>query len=305
VPLDPAIASLLALMAEAGGPPIEEQTVAEARERAAALVPLAGDGAEVAARDERDIAGVPCIVYRPVGGDAPRPVLAWFHGGGWVISDAAEHDAVCRDLAAGAGCVVVSVDYRLAPEHQAPAAVDDALAVSAWLVEHAGAIGGDPARVAVGGDSAGGNLAAVVAQRLGNRLRGQVLLYPTVDLTVDWPSLTENGEGYLLTKARMDWFAEHYVAGSGVERDDPRISPMRASDDVIAGTAPAYVLTAEYDPLRDEGEAYGARLAALGVDTTVRRFDGMIHWFHRMRLVTPVAGEAIDACAAFLRRVLA
>jgi acetyl esterase len=204
-------------------------------------------------------------------------------------------------LAAGAGCIVVSVDYRLAPEHKAPAALDDCLAAVGWVLDHADELGGDSSRVAVGGDSAGGNLSALAAQHFGRRLVAQLLIYPATDLTASSPSIEENGEGYFLTKDSMTWFIGHYLDGSGFEATDPRVSPAAAGDDVLAGTPQALVITAEFDPLRDEGEAYGARLQSLGVPTKARRFEGMVHAFYGWRVVAPAAGEAIDDSIGFLR----
>jgi acetyl esterase len=300
MPLDPAIAALLSEI-EKSGPPINQLPVSEARLVIDNIAPLGGHGGDVASQHEVTVAGLPAVVYTPHG-EAPFPVLVWLHGGGWVIGGPQHYHATCRDLAAGAGCIVVSVDYRLAPDHKAPAAVDDSVGAVGWVLEHAAELGGDPDRVAVGGDSAGGNLSALVAQHFGRRLAAQLLVYPATDLTMATsPSLDENAEGYFLTKDSMLWFGDHYLDGCGIERDDPRVSPAFASDDVLAATPPALVITAEFDPLRDEGEAYGARLQALGVPAKVRRFDGMIHAFYVMRVVTPAAAEAIDESTAFLR----
>ncbi|MFZ9628608.1 MAG: alpha/beta hydrolase, partial [Ilumatobacteraceae bacterium] len=226
--LDPAAKNVLDLLAAAGGPALQDQTPAEARTAFAGMAMLSGEGADVASVADRTIAGVPCIVVTPHG-TGPFPVLVWIHGGGWVIGSAEESVATCRTLAAGAGCIVVSVGYRLAPEHPAPAAVDDCLAVTGWLLEHASELGGDGSRVAVGGDSAGGNLSALTALEFGPRLRLQLLVYPAVDLTLSHPSITENAEGYLLTKAGMQWFVGHYLSGSGMQATDPRLSPLFAA----------------------------------------------------------------------------
>ena len=304
MPLDPSAAAVLDALAQAGGPPLEEQTPEEARAMFAAMVPLAGEGADVASVEEIEIGGVPAAVVTPHG-DGPFPVLVWIHGGGFVIGRGHECVATCRDLAAGAECVVVSVDYRLAPEHVAPAALDDCLAATRWVLDHAAEIGGDPERVAVGGDSAGGNLSALVALELGDRLRYQVLVYPATDLSMSHPSIDENGEGYLLTKAGMTWFLGNYLNGSSKSADDADISPMRAGNDAIAAVAPAFVITAEFDPLRDEGEAYAERLRAAGVDVTHRRFDGQIHAFYSLPMMIPVANEAIAQTSELLRKAFA
>ena len=289
-------------MAEGGAPQIYELPVAEARASADLLIPLAGEGAEIAGRVEREIGGVPSVVYTPIG-EGPFPVLVFIHGGGWVINRPHNYHAVCQDLAAGAVCVVVSIAYRLAPEHKAPAAADDSIAAVGWVLDHADEIGGDASRVAVGGDSAGGNLSAVVAQHFGGRLVGQLLIYPAVDMTASFPSIEENAEGLFLTKKHMEWFQGHYIDGAGLDEQDPILSPLYASDEVLGATAPAFVLTAEYDPLRDEGEAYAAKLESLGVPARHTRYDGMIHAFYVMKAATPSAVQAIDDSTAFLRDV--
>jgi acetyl esterase len=299
MPLDPGIAAFLAEV-EAGGPPLHQLSVADARLVIDNIAPLGGEGSDVASQIERQVGGVPAVVYTPHG-EGPFPVLVFLHGGGWVIGGPQHYHATCTDLAAGAGCIVVSVDYRLAPDHKAPAAVDDALAAVGWVLDHAGELGGDPARVAVGGDSAGGNLSALAALHYGRRLVAQLLIYPTTDLTLSAKSIDTNGEGYFLTKHEMIWFSGHYIDGSGIERDDPSVSPAFATDEALAATPPAMVITAEFDPLLDEGEEYGARLESLGVPTTVKRYDGMIHAFYVMPVLTPVARQAIDDSTAFLR----
>ena len=303
MPLDPAAQALLNLLEEAGGPPLEEQTPEEAREFIKALAALGGEGAVVASVDERDVGGVPALVITPTG-DGPFPVLVWIHGGGWVIGSAVDSQATARDLAAGAGCIVVSVDYRLAPEHKAPAALDDCIAATRWVLDHASELGGDPSRVAVGGDSAGGNLSALVALEFGERLCYQVLVYPATDLSMagPHPSLDENADGYLLTKAAMRWFTDHYLVDSGITSDDVRVSPLNAPDAALRRTPPAFVLTAEFDPLRDEGEAYADRLRAAGVDVTHRRFDGQIHAFYSMPLAIPASVEALSQTAELLAK---
>lgn len=302
--LDAAAADFLRLLVEAGRPPLEQNTPEEARAGSVAMAGFAGEGAPVASITEHHLDGVPCHVVTPTG-EGPHPVLVWFHGGGWVIGSAETSLAVCRDLAAGAGCAVVSVDYRLAPEHRAPAAVMDCLGVTAWVLEHGRELGLDNTRVAVGGDSAGGNLAALVAQELGDRLVHQLLVYPATDLTLSQPSITENGEGYLLTAAGMRWFVDHYLVDTGIDPADPSVSPLSASSRRIGRSPSATVLTAEYDPLRDEGEAYAEALVAAGVPTESRRFDGQIHAFFGLRAVIPAAGEAIDWSASRLAAAFA
>lgn len=297
--LDASAQSIIDLLAQAGGKPLDEGTPSEARAAMANLALLGGEGADVGRVTNGDADGVPIIVVTPQG-DGPFPVFVWIHGGGWVIGSAAESVATCRNLAAKAGCVVVSVDYRLAPEHKAPAGIDDCTTAIEWVFAHADQLNGRADAVAVGGDSAGGNLAALMAQRFGHRLRHQALVYPATDLTMSHPSIDENAEGYLLTKASMVWFGNHYLGGSGLEATDPMVSPLYASDDVLRGCPPATVITAGFDPLRDEGEAYAARLEAVGVDVTTQRFDGQIHAFFSMPLMVPEAVAAEDLVAARL-----
>ena len=301
MPLDPAAAQLLAMMEEVGIPPFETMTPVDARGIAATLRDPSVTGPEMA--DVRDVeaAGVPVRVYTP-NGTGPFGILVWFHGGGWVIGSVADSDVTARELADGAGVVVVSVDYRLAPEHRFPAAVDDCLAATEWVLANAAELGGDPARVAVGGDSAGGNLAAVVSQQLRDRLAFQLLVYPATDAAMSTPSCTENGEGYLLTKASMEWFYGHYLEGTDTAVTDVRLSPLASGD--CGGLPPALVITAEFDPLRDEGEAYADKLAAAGVPVTTSRYDGMIHAFFTLGAMIPAAKLAMDEATTALRSAL-
>ena len=302
MPIDPAVQPLLDIVNAPGSPGLESLSPPEARALYEGLALLApGDGAEVASVEERSIAGVRCQIVTPTG-EGPFPVLIWIHGGGWVIGTADQSLPTCRDLAAGAGCVVFDVDYRLAPEHPFPAAPDDCVAVTRWVLEHAGELGGDPTRVATGGDSAGGNLAAVVANEVPGLVL-QVLVYPGTDLTLSCPSIDENGEGYLLTKASMVWFTNHYVGAADPKA--PRISPLYADDEVIAAAPPALVITAEFDPLRDEGEAYAARLRDAGVAVQATRYDGQIHGFFSMPSILPKGQAAVDEAIAALRGAFA
>ena len=208
-------------------------------------------------------------------------VLVYFHGGGWVLGDLESHDRVCRALANGAGCVVVSVDYRLAPEHVFPAGAEDCYAATKWVAENAASLGADPARLAVGGDSAGGNLAAVVAMmardRGGPAINFQLLLYPVTDCALDTPSQKEfAADGYVLSRADMEWFWKNYVDTSA-EKHNPYACPLRAKN--LKGLPPALVLTASHDPLRDEGERFAERLIAAGVAVTCTRYEGVTHGF--------------------------
>jgi acetyl esterase len=261
---------------------------------------------DVGSVNDRTIPGpageIPVRVYTPLKSGAGRGVLVYFHGGGWVIGDLDSHDAVCRAVSNAAECVVVSVHYRLAPEHRYPAAADDAYAATVWVAEHAVELGVEPTQVAVGGDSAGGNLAAVVAlmarDRGGPALAFQSLVYPVVDTGFETPSYTENGEGYSLGRADMGWFLDHYVEASA--RLEPYAAPLRAAHH--RDLPPALVITAEYDPLRDEGEAYAARLQQAGVPVTVRRIPGMMHGFvsqlgvfHQSRAAIAEIGSALKS----------
>ena len=306
----PEVRTVLDALAALGGPPIEEQTPEEVREAYGQFSAL-GSRAEMASVTDRSCPGpagdVPVRVYVPTAEPGPRPVLVYFHGGGWVIGDIETHDGTVRALAAASGVTIVSVDYRLAPEHPFPAAIDDCVAAVRWVAEPSTAaeLGIDPTRMAVGGDSAGGNLAAVVAQQAchdGPPLRFQLLVYPATDMRLCHSSIDENAEGYFLTKADMAWFRGHYCADQ--DWSDPRMSPLLATDEVVRGVAPALVITAEYDPLRDEGEAYAAKLAAAGVDADVSRYDSVIHGFFSMGDLVPEGKAAIDEAAEALRAAL-
>ncbi len=248
---------------------------------------------------------LPLRLYRPRGTSASAPALVYLHGGGWVVGDLDSHDHLCRYLAASAGVVVIAVDYRLAPEHRFPAAYDDACAALRWVAAHAAELGLDPERLAVGGDSAGGNLAAGAALAVRDdptvKLRLQLLLYPAVDFTADNESLRVNASGYLLSVKAMDQFADWYL-GDRALRSDPRASPALAADH--GGLPPAYIVTAEYDPLRDEAADYARTLERAGVAVTYRPFSGTIHGFARMGGKVDLAIRALDEAAAALREAM-
>ena len=308
--LDPAAQGLLDQMAAAGAPPLNEMSPADARVAAGAFAELGGPGEAMADIVDRTIPGpggeIPVRIYTPTGGTAPRPCLVYFHGGGWVIGDIPMTDSVCRVLANRSDAVVVSVDYRMAPEHKFPAPLDDCEAAVRWVAANGASIGVDGSRLAVGGDSAGGNLSAALAMRLletsGPKLAFQLLVYPVTDHSYDTASYTANGANYLLTKDMMRWFWDHYLT-SPADSANPHVSPLRAKS--LAGLPPALVFTAEFDPLRDEGEAYAAALKAAGVPVTQRRFDGQIHGFFTMLAVFPAATEAAEQAGAALKTAFA
>ena len=243
--------------------------------------------------------------YSP-GGPGPHPALVYYHGGGWVIGDLYTHDGLCRSLTNAARCAVLSVDYRLAPESKYPVPAEDSYAALRWVVANAARLGIDPRRVAVGGDSAGGNLATVVAlmarERGGPALVHQVLIYPVTDHDLTTPSYVENATGYVLTREGMRWFWSHYLARESQGRE-PYASPLRAPR--LAGLPSALVITAEYDPLRDEGEVYAARLRDAGVPVTITRYAGMFHGFIRMTRILDKARTALDEIAGSLQKAFA
>jgi acetyl esterase len=305
MPLDPQVATLMERMQALNLPSAPTATPAELREsvRQRSVALPREDVASV--RDHRvpvEAGEVAVRVFTPRG-TAPRPALVYFHGGGWVSGDLDTHDAICRTLANAAGCVVASVDYRCAPEHVFPTAAEDAYAAARWVAEHARDLGVDARRLAVAGDSAGGNLAAAVAlmarDRGGPPLSFQVLIYPVTDAAFDTPSYRDNGEGYTLTRAGMQWYWDQYVP-KAADRAHPYAAPLRAPS--LAGLPPALVITAEYDPLRDEGEAYARRLVEAGGRVTQTRYPGAIHAFFRMTNVLDLARAAVAEVAAALQK---
>jgi acetyl esterase len=305
--LAPDVQLALALRSLTGALPFGSVPAPQARRRFRREVLLhAGPLAPVAAR--RDVVlgatGLPARHYAPPGGEG-RPLLVWLHGGGFVVGDLDTHESVCRALCAGAGVHVLSVDYRLAPEHPFPAAVEDATAALGWTLRHAGALGGDPARVAVGGDSAGGTLATVAARRAvaagDPRPVLQLLVYPATDRVSQWPSLSRFGEGFLLTRAEIEWFHRSYAGAA--DAGHPDLSPLRAPD--LSGLPPALVVTAAFDPLRDEGEAYAEALAAEGTPAALHRLPGLVHGFLHMAGPSRTARAAVCEVARLLRDALA
>jgi acetyl esterase len=268
---------------------------------------LAGAPEEVGKVENRNIPGpggeIPVRIYTPKG-EGPFPALVYYHGGGWVIGNLETVDVPCRLLANRANCVVVSVDYRLAPEHKFPAAADDSYAAAKWVVENAASIQVDVERVAIGGDSAGGNLAAVVALMARDKseisLAYQMLVYPVTNHSYATESYTENADGYLLTKDSMVWFWNHYLRNEE-DGKNPYASPLQAED--LSGLPPALVLTGEFDPLRDEGEAYAERLREAGVQVEAKRYDGMIHGYFWMPGVLEQGRQSIEHAAKALKQV--
>ncbi|WP_374712450.1 alpha/beta hydrolase [Symbiobacterium terraclitae] len=309
MPLDREAEAFLKQLAEAGGPALNEMAPAEARRMAEQLASLGGEAEPVASLVDRTIPGpagaIPVRIYTPAG-EGPLPVLLYFHGGGWVIGSPDTVHSTCALLANRAGAVVVSVDYRMAPEHKFPAAAEDCYAATAWVAENARSFGGDPQRIAVSGDSAGGNLAAVVALMAREKgypqLAYQVLIYPVTDHNFDTPSYRENGTDYFLTTAMMEWFWNHYINGDEDGRDW-RASPLQVAD--ASNLPPAFVITAEFDPLRDEGEAYARKLAEAGNTVTLKRYLGQIHGFCTLLGAIPAGRQALEEAAAHLRLAFA
>ena len=312
MPVDPQIQALLDK--GSGVPATHTLSVAVARAQYEARIALMAPPAEIAAVSEQTIVGpgvgpgggLRLRIYTPHG-TGPFPLLVFFHGSGFVLCSLDTHDGMCRNLCAGAACVVVSVDYRLAPEHKFPAGPDDCLHATRWAAAHAAELGADPTRIALAGDSAGATMAAVTALRLrdegGPALCGQLLLYPVTDYhTPGTPSYRENAEGYGLTLETMKWFWAHYLNDPS-EGAHPHAAPLRAP--VLSGLPPALVITAEYDPLRDEGELYAERLRQAGVSALLSRYDGVNHGFMFWAGVVDKAGAAMAQACEWLRRVFA
>jgi len=307
--LHPQAQAFLDQLRALGAPPLNRLSVDEARRALSRLFTPPGP---VGARVETEDLTVPgpagplrVRLYRPAGPAPPLPLVVYFHGGGFVLGSLDDYDPLCGPLTERSGCLVASVDYRLAPEHPFPSAVEDCDTALRWLVEHAPDLGADPERVAVAGDSAGGNLATVVAllarDRGAPRLACQVLIYPVVQMVEETESLRAFGEGLLLTREMMEWFRAHYLRREEDARDW-RASPLRAPS--LAGLPPTFLLTAEYDPLRDEGEAYARRLQEEGVPVVLKRYGGMIHGFVSLPWVFDAGREALEDIARALRRAL-
>jgi acetyl esterase len=314
MPLDPEIQAMLAALASMNVPPMSQGTPEAARagfrfmtvdmrqSRPETIVPVKETEDVVIPSDAGDIAA---RIYRPDTSESTLPTVVFAHGGGFVIGDIETHDNQARSVCAGVDAVVVSIDYRLAPEAPWPAAVHDTHAAVQWVADNIETLGGDVDRIAVAGDSAGGNIAAVTAQICrdqGPPLSAQLLIYPSTDFDADAPyqSRIDNAEGYFLTADDMAWFRNHYAGNA--DHDHPMLSPLKADD--LSGLPPAVVVTAEYDPLRDEGEAYADALRAFGVDVDVQRYDGMVHGFFDMGALSAGAQAATDDAVARFRSLL-
>ena len=302
MPLDPQLATLLEFLETPGLPRIWEGSPDAGRASFRAMTCDAvkpEDVVTVGGVEELTVAeALPARLYRPNVPGA-TPTLVYLHGGGFVIGDLDTHDQACRRICRDADVTVLSVAYRLAPEHPFPAGAEDALAAVRWAADHLADLGG--AALAVGGDSAGANLAAIVAQALPDLLAAQILIYPSTDPLGDYPSRHENATGYFLDQPTMDWFGAHYLAGVTPDLADPRLVPMLGT---VEGGPPAVVATAELDPLRDEGEAYAAKLAAAGVPVDAVRYDGLIHGFVDMGHWSLACADAVADLNGRIKKVL-
>jgi acetyl esterase len=307
MPLDPQAQAVMEQVATLGFPPVHQVSPEQARanNRARPRAP----GPAVGRVEDRRLPGpegeIPVRIYTPEG-TRPFPALVWFHGGGWVVGDLESADATARHLTVGANCVVVSVDYRLAPEAKFPGPAEDCYAATKWVAQNPASINTDSGKIAVGGDSAGGNLAAAISlmarDRGGPPLALQLLVYPVTDRDFSTESYVQNAEGYQLTRDSMVWYWEHYLKADA-DAANPYAAPLQAQD--LRNLPPALVITAEYDPLRDEGEAYAHRLEAAGVSTTCTRYDGMIHGFFGMAAAINKGKQAIAQASAALKEAFA
>ncbi len=305
--LDADTRNLLDMLENLGMKDLADLTPEEARNLQ--LTPPPAVPTAVGAVEDRVVAGpeedIPLRIYTPEGTPLAG-ALVYFHGGGWVIGDLDSHDETCRRLCQGSSARVIAVHYRRAPETTYPGAVEDCYRATAWVAAQAAELGIDPARIAVGGDSAGGNLAAAVAlmarDRSGPALAFQLLIYPVTAADFETGSYRDNAEGYLLSRRAMQWFWDQYVPDLD-QRHEPYAAPLAAAD--LSGLPPALVQTAEFDPLRDEGEAYARALAAAGGDVRTTRYDGLIHGFFGMQEAVPAARPALEEAVAALRRHLA
>jgi acetyl esterase len=308
LPLDPQAQAFLERFETGGALPFHALTVEQARRAIEEQTRTFGSPQAVARVEDREIPGpagpLAVRIYIP-SHEASLPALVYFHGGGWVIGNLNTHDAVCRALSNSARCLTVAVDYRLAPEHRFPAALEDCYAATSWVATNAQRLGVDATRLAVGGDSAGGNLAAAVAlmarERGAPALAFQLLVYPVTDDAMDTPSHRAFAEGFFLTRSDMEWFWNHYAPDPS-DRESCFACPAKATD--LSGLPPAMIITAEFDPLRDEGERYAERLKAAGVPVTLKRYPGMVHGFFRLSHIIDQGKTALAEAGAALRAAL-
>jgi acetyl esterase len=308
MPLHPQVKVVLDLM-EKAGPPMHQLSPQQAREQFLAMRATKGEPEPVGKVEDRTIKGpggdIAVRIYTPHG-RGPFPLLVYFHGGGWVVGGIETVDASCRSLTNLASCITVSVEYRLAPEHKFPAAPEDCYAATRWTALNAASFNGDPTQIAVGGESAGANLAAAVAlmaqERGAPSLIHQLLLYPVINYAFDMPSHKENAEGYFLTTDMMRWFWNLYLQNAA-DGENPLASPLRAKR--LQGVAPATIYTAEFDPLRDEGAAYAAKLREAGITVEYKCYEGLIHGFMGMAKAVDPAKKALEDAGAALRKAFA
>jgi acetyl esterase len=308
--LDTHVRNLLDMLANSGQPKIWELPPADARNMALALTQMVEGKEPIGKIENGSLPGaggaLPFRMYTPASiGAEPPACIVYFHGGAWIFGNLDTHDCMCRMLANASGCGVISIDYRLAPEHKFPAGVEDAIAATKWVAAKASDIGVDPARIVVAGDSAGGNLAAVVCQQAkkgGPRIALQVLFCPVVDFSAENQSRLDFAEGYFLEKPLMIWAGTHYLP-SGVDIMDPRLSPLRATD--LSGLPPAHIHTAGYDPLRDEAKDYADALEREGVKVRYTCHEHMVHHFYAMAGAIPYAKTALESAGAEIKAALA
>jgi len=307
MPVDPQVLAMRERVVAAGTPPLYTLPIDEARAAdLAAIQEAAGTGEPVHEVIDRHIPGpdgdLPVRIYRPTGATEPLPTVVYFFGGGWTLGSIDTSDEICRHLANSVPCQVITVGYRLAPEHRFPAAVHDCYAATSWIAANAGELGADRGRLVVAGDSAGGNLAAVVAllacQRGGPDLAAQVLVYPNTDYRGDTKSMRDNDDDALFNRRSVAWYWSHYLA-TPEDGLDPLVSPLLAED--LSALPPALVITAEYDPLRDEGEQYAMRLRAAGVPVVATRYPGMVHGFFAMAGILDGGRLAREQVSSYLR----
>lgn len=307
MPLDPQVEAMRTRRMAEDVQPLYTMSIEQARAAdLAAIKESAGHAESVHEVIDREIPGpdgsLPIRIYRPSGGLEPLPTLIYFFGGGWTLGSIETSDEICRSLTNLVPCQVITVGYRLAPEHRFPAAVHDCYAATSWIAEHHEEILADPGRLAVGGDSAGGNLATVTTlvarARARPALAAQVLVYPNTNYRSDTPSMRDNDDPALFNRRSVAWYWQHYLA-SPQDGDDPLVSPLLAED--LSGLPPALVITAEYDPLRDEGEQYAARLSQAGVPVQLTRYGGMVHGFFAMSGMLDGGRRALEQVAGYLR----